>query len=83
MAFGLFSRRSPEARLGEMMERMGVDAVALGESRLGLDLADATKACARCSKVGVCEKWLAGQGGGEDPNTFCLNSALFDEHKRV
>ena len=83
MALGFFNRRNPEQRMGELMERMGVDAVSLAESRLGLDLIDAAKACARCGKVGTCEGWLAGQDRGEDPNSFCPNSAVFDEHKRV
>lgn len=83
MAFGQFRRQRPEQRMGEMMERLGVDAVSLAESRLGLDLIDAAKACARCGKVGVCESWIAGRDGGEDPNTFCPNAALFDEHKQA
>ncbi len=83
MAFGIFNRRQPEQRMGEMMERMGVDAVALAESRLGLDLVEAARTCARCGKVGTCESWLAGKAEGADPNAFCPNSALFDEHKRA
>jgi hypothetical protein len=78
----LKGRRPVEERMGEMMERLGVDAVSLAESRLGLDLIDAAKTCARCGKVGVCETWLAGRDRGKDPNTFCPNGALFDEHKQ-
>lgn len=81
--FGLFGRRMAQSeRMFKMIDRLGVDGVALAEDRPGQDLRSAESECQKCMQVGKCEAWLAGEKPDAEPYVFCPNGALFAEHRR-
>lgn len=75
-------RRTQEQRIGEMMNRLDVDAMSVIEGPAGRNLATASVNCRFCDRVGTCEAWLDGRSAGKDPYAFCPNAELFAQHRR-
>ena len=71
-------------RMGQMMDRMRVDAVALIQGRHGGEFLKARARCAGCQNTEVCEhsyeSWLAGRPNAS-PKEFCPNYELFAEYR--
>ncbi|MDN2565498.1 DUF6455 family protein [Aquibium sp. A9E412] len=67
-------------KMGAMMERCGVDAAMLANDRLGLTLAQASRACLACRAEAACTDWLAASAGTtvDAAPDFCPNAARFD-----
>ena len=73
------------ARMGRMMERMHVDAVALAQSRHGNAYASAHNTCMACRNSQTCDRsmaaWQAGRPDAATPESFCANARLFADYR--
>jgi hypothetical protein len=56
-SFDRFDRYS--ANIGEIMERLGIDAETAIEEEFGRNLASVIRACQLCPSGGRCSEWLA------------------------
>lgn len=63
-------------RMHEMMERLGVDALALARLRKGEAYAEARKGCLFCPTTEECFAWLDATGEPEQGPDFCPNRKL-------
>jgi hypothetical protein len=65
--------------LGEMMQRCGVDPVALARQQAGLTMMSVARACMRCRHGEACRLWLdaADRQGVSRPPDFCPNAERF------
>ncbi len=70
------------SRMHEMMDRLGVDVVALARHRAGDSYAEARKSCLDCQAGDQCLRWLdRPQPPGEEP-LFCPGFASFEAFRR-
>lgn len=68
--------------MSSMIEKVGVDLDRLAMSRLGLDLADAIRACRACAAADECAEWLKQAPAHLDHAPgFCPNAARFERLK--
>jgi len=79
------SRFESHARkMGAMIDSCGVDLDRLAHDRLGLTLAEASRACIGCRSGVECERWLEARSnveGDAEPPSFCPNSERFREFR--
>jgi Family of unknown function (DUF6455) len=69
----------PFSRLGEMMERLGLDPIAALQCEAAA-LAPAIYRCRTCESDTVCRDWLARSAATvEAPPAFCPNSGLLTD----
>lgn len=69
-------RAASWSRLTRMMTRLGLDPLGEADSRqLTAIMNDVRKRCSRCPSEALCERWLAGEVGGD--NLFCPNAYKF------
>ena len=66
---------SSESRMLRMLERAGVDPEIARRNDKKLIIKDVRSRCRKCQSEAECERWLAGDAGGE--NTFCPNHRIF------
>ena len=66
---------SSESRMLRMLERAGVDPEIARRNDKKLIINDVRSRCRKCQSEAECERWLAGDAGGE--NTFCPNHRIF------
>lgn len=68
--------------MNEMMDRLGVDAVAAARHQRGTAFAEARMACIVCRSAGECRRWLDSEPGAPEPSDFCANMAFFRACRR-
>ena len=66
---------SSESRMLRMLKRAGVDPEIARRNDKKLIINDVRSRCRKCQSEAECERWLAGDAGGE--NTFCPNHRIF------
>lgn len=71
------NRNATPARMGRMMERIGVDLARFARVGGATQLSAAINACGDCSKADTCATWLSGEPTVETPATFCPNYDRF------
>jgi hypothetical protein len=63
-----------------MMQRLGLDPVAVSQQRLGLSFAQGIRACQSCDAGAVCCDWLKRASVHlQHPPAFCPNAPLFEQ----
>ncbi len=66
---------SSESRMLRMLKRAGVNPEIAKRNDKKLIINDVRSRCRKCQSEAECERWLAGDAGGE--NTFCPNHRIF------
>ena len=66
---------SSESRMLRMLKRAGVDPEIARRNDKKSIINDVRSRCRKCQSEAECERWLAGDAGGE--NTFCPNHRIF------
>ena len=66
---------SSESRMLRMLKRAGVDPEIARRNDKQSIIKDVRSRCRKCQSEAQCERWLAGDAGGE--NTFCPNHRIF------
>ncbi len=61
-------------RMTRMMTRFGLDSGIAGRADPQL-MKQSRARCAKCPREDQCERWLAGETGGD--NSFCPNATIF------
>lgn len=70
--------------MGGMMKRLDVDAGSVATLGLGLQLAQAARACAACGHSEACESWqVAHPEGADQAPEFCPNGALWAASRQL
>ncbi|HWV82650.1 MAG TPA: DUF6455 family protein [Hyphomicrobiaceae bacterium] len=69
-------------RMHEMMDRLGVDALAFARLRDGEAYAEARARCLFCARADMCLSWLASDAPREMAASFCPNVPLFESCQR-
>lgn len=62
-------------RRTRMMSRLGLDPLGTDSRQPTAIMKDVRKRCSRCPSEALCERWLAGEVGGN--NLFCPNADTF------
>lgn len=70
-------------RMHEMMDRLGVDALAFARLRQGEVYAEARARCTFCSNADTCLAWLASDPPKGTSASFCPNMPLFESCLRT
>ncbi|MDX1481573.1 MAG: DUF6455 family protein [Woeseiaceae bacterium] len=65
-----------ERRMRFMLEAAGLDPDIVERQDLATTMAEVRDRCRHCQSEAVCERWLAGEEGGE--NDFCPNQQVFE-----
>ena len=65
------------SRMDEMMDRLGVDPIALIRLRQGEAYAEARTQCLFCTASGTCRRWLEEPMQPDAPPDFCPNLPIF------
>jgi hypothetical protein len=65
-------------RMHEIMERLGVDPVALARLQQGQCYAEARARCLFCKSADTCLRWLESEATSPDVPDFCPNLPLFE-----
>lgn len=73
--FMRYKRSNTERRMMSMLERQGLDPEIAREGDTKAIVDAVRQRCSRCQSEAVCERWLAGETGGE--NDFCPNAEVF------
>ena len=68
---------SSESRMIRMLKRAGVDPEIARRNDKKAIIKDVRSRCRKCQSEAQCERWLAGDVGGE--NTFCPNHRIFSK----
>jgi hypothetical protein len=70
-----------QALMDDMIERCGIDMLALIHSDRGQSFAEARAKCRLCLRASACREWLlARRDGPIPPPDFCPNASLFRMH---
>lgn len=72
--------RNSERRMQGMLEAVGLDPEIATSGDVGTIMKDVRYRCRQCSSEAVCERWLAGEEGGD--NAFCPNRRVFEILKK-
>ncbi len=72
---------SSKRRMMRMLRRAGVDPEIAAHGDTEAIIKDIRSRCRKCQSEALCERWLAGEVGGE--NTFCPNARLFSNLTRT
>ena len=59
-----------------MLESVGLDPEIASSGEMPTIMKEVRARCRTCSSESVCERWLAGETGGE--NDFCPNARVFE-----
>ena len=70
-----------ERRMMRMLERVGLDPAIVSSGDTEAIMKGIRQRCRTCTTEGMCERWLAGDEGGE--NVFCPNAKVFEALKRT
>ncbi len=70
-----------ERRMKEMLQRAGLDPEIATQVDAESIIREVRRRCRRCQSEDFCERWLAGEEGGD--NSFCPNAQVFEELKRA
>ena len=65
-----------EKRLKRMLHRCGLDPETIEQGDAEAIIREVRARCRKCQTEAVCERWLAGEQGGE--NSFCPNAQTFE-----
>lgn len=68
--------RGSERRMQSMLESVGLDLELVTSGDLETIMEDVRYRCRQCSSEAACERWLAGEEGGD--NDFCPNQRVFE-----
>lgn len=72
--------RNSENRMQSMLEAVGLDPEISTSGDIDTIMKDVRYRCRQCSSESVCERWLAGDEGGD--NDFCPNQRVFEILKK-
>jgi len=67
---------SSERRMSGMLERVGLDPAVVKSGDKAKIIKEIRQRCRHCATEDVCERWLAGEEGGD--NDFCPNAKVFE-----
>jgi hypothetical protein len=70
-----------ERRMVSMLERVGLDPAIASSGDKRVIVREIRQRCRSCATEDVCERWLAGEEGGE--NEFCPNREVFESIKKT
>jgi hypothetical protein len=73
--FWRYRAADSQRRMTQMLTRAGVPPEVLRRGDIQAIIKDVRSRCRACSSEGLCERWLAGEVGGE--NDFCPNAEIF------
>jgi len=69
-----------ERRMQSMLEAVGLDPEIASIGGMETIMSEVRQRCNSCNSESVCERWLAGEEGGD--NAFCPNAKVFDIFKK-
>lgn len=72
--------RNSERRMHHMLAKVGLDPDVVDGGDVPTIMKDVRARCRTCSSESVCERWLAGEEGGD--NDFCPNHRVFEILKK-
>jgi len=70
-----YLRATSERRLTRMLKHAGVDPEIAAQGDKETIFKDVRSRCRKCRSEDLCERWLAGEVGGD--NAFCPNARIF------
>lgn len=68
--------RNSERRMRSMLESFGLDPEIAESGDMHTIMQDVRHRCRKCTSEDACERWLAGEGGGDAD--FCPNHRVFE-----
>ncbi|MEJ2130935.1 MAG: DUF6455 family protein, partial [Gammaproteobacteria bacterium] len=77
VAFRRYHRAAADSRRQRMMAKVGLDEATLADPTIAEIVSEVRQRCTRCTSEAQCERWLAGEAGGD--NAFCPNAQVFEK----
>lgn len=71
----------PAARLGRMLEALGLDPTLASNSDLETIMSEVKQRCSACQAGSACDRWLDGDQRGD--REFCPNARVLDVLRRL
>ena len=80
-AIRFYMAAQSERRMRTMLIKIGLDPTIALSGDSETIMREVRQRCRTCSTEDVCERWLAGEKGGE--NEFCPNSTVFESMRKT